>query len=170
MPYETIAAAEAALGRNLTVAEALWFRYSAQMPDNFLYYHNYIFLLIIFTLVPLPLVFLELRLPSAVVPYKLQPKVQLPPASFFKCYKDVMRVFLLVVGPMQLFSYPSIKVSLHPFPHLLGLPGLGFSFVICFLGKGRLFFFLGCIPLFSVRFVEKTQKDVLFFEFFYGYK
>ncbi|XP_073102317.1 very-long-chain aldehyde decarbonylase GL1-10 [Elaeis guineensis] len=109
MPYETIAAAEAALGRNLTAAETIWFHYSAKMPDSLLYFHNYIFLFIVFTLVPLPLAVLELRLPSALVPYKLQPMVQLPPASFFRCYKDVLRSFLLVVGPLQLFSYPIIK-------------------------------------------------------------
>jgi hypothetical protein len=26
------------------------------------------------------------------------------------CYKDVMRMFFFVVGPLQLVSYPSIKV------------------------------------------------------------
>nr|XP_010918621.1 very-long-chain aldehyde decarbonylase GL1-10 [Elaeis guineensis] len=109
LPYETIAAAEAAMGRNLTASEALWFRYSARMPDYLLYCHNILFLFVIFTLAPLPLALLEVRLPSFLVPYKLQPKVHLPTSSFFQCYKDVMRVFLLVVGPLQLFSYPSIK-------------------------------------------------------------
>lgn len=116
LPYETIAAAEAAVGRNLTACEALWFRYSARMPDYLLYWHNILFLFVLYTLVPLPLAFLEVRLPSALVPYKIQPKVYVPVTSFFQCYKDVMRAFLLVVGPLQLFSYPSIKVSLPPPP------------------------------------------------------
>ncbi|XP_072986626.1 very-long-chain aldehyde decarbonylase GL1-10-like [Typha latifolia] len=110
LPYGNTAEAEAALGRSLTALEALWFRYSAGIPDYILYYHNILFLLVIFTLVPLPLAFLELRLPSAISPYKLQPKVRLPPGTFLQCYKDVMWVFLLAVGPLQLVSYPTIKM------------------------------------------------------------
>ncbi|RWW23838.1 hypothetical protein GW17_00011896 [Ensete ventricosum] len=110
LPYATLEDAEAALGRSLTVAEALWFRYSARMPDYLLYCHNVLFLLVIFSLAPLPLTLIELCLPAAVSPYKLQPKVRLPAASFLRCYKDVMRVFIFVVGPLQLSSYPTVKV------------------------------------------------------------
>ncbi|OAY69568.1 Methylsterol monooxygenase 1-1 [Ananas comosus] len=110
LPYATAAEAAAALGRNLTAAESLWFRYSARVPDPLLYYHNVLFLLVIFTLAPLPLALLELRLPSAIDAYKLQPKTRLSAASFAKCYWDVMRVFILVVGPLQLVSYPTIKL------------------------------------------------------------
>ncbi|WOL00043.1 methylsterol monooxygenase 1-1 [Canna indica] len=109
LPYATLGEAEAALGRSLTTAEALWFRYSAQIPDYLLYYHNILFLFIIFSLAPLPIALIELGLPAAVSPYKLQPKVRHPPGSFWRCYKDVMRVFIFVVGPLQLVSYPTIK-------------------------------------------------------------
>ncbi|KAJ3681920.1 hypothetical protein LUZ60_014493 [Juncus effusus] len=110
LPYTTLAEAEAALGRNLSACETFWFNYSARMPDYVLYYHNILFLLIIFSLAPLPLALVELLFPRAVSPYKIQPKVNLTPASFLQCYKDVMRVFVFVVGPLQLASYPIIKL------------------------------------------------------------
>ncbi|RRT40130.1 hypothetical protein GW17_00057780 [Ensete ventricosum] len=109
LPYATLEEAEAALGRTLTAAETLWFRYSARMPDYLLHYHNLLFLFVIFSLAPLPLALIELRLPAAVSPFKLQPKVRHSAASFFRCYKDVMRVFIFVIGPLQLTSYPTIK-------------------------------------------------------------
>ncbi|KAL6007968.1 hypothetical protein ACLOJK_033473 [Asimina triloba] len=108
--FQTMEEAEQALGRTLTYAEKLWFRYSARMPDILLYYHNIIFLFVIFSVVPLPLVFMELKRAKALRKYKLQPKVLLPSPTVFKCYKDVMRMFFLVVGPLQLSSYPAIKL------------------------------------------------------------
>ncbi|XP_065040073.1 very-long-chain aldehyde decarbonylase GL1-10-like isoform X2 [Musa acuminata AAA Group] len=75
LPYATLEDAEAALGRSLTAVEALWLRYSARMPDYLLYCHNILFLLVIFSLAPLPLTLIELCLPAAVSPYKLQPKL-----------------------------------------------------------------------------------------------
>nr|WEU38162.1 C-4 sterol methyl oxidase [Paris polyphylla] len=110
MPYETVGEAEVALGRGLSSGEALWFRYSASVPDHVLYYFNTVFLMIIFTIAPLPLAFLELRRSPAVEPFKIQPKVRLTHRSFLKCYADVMRIFVLLVTPLQLFSYPSIKM------------------------------------------------------------
>ncbi|KAG0457415.1 hypothetical protein HPP92_022572 [Vanilla planifolia] len=82
--YHTLLEAEGALGRNLTSVEALWFRYSESMPDYILYYHN--------------------------INFKLQPKISHPASSFLKCYKDVLFVFFFVVGPLQLVSYPTIKL------------------------------------------------------------
>ncbi|KAG6518152.1 hypothetical protein ZIOFF_021554 [Zingiber officinale] len=101
---------EATLGRSLTFAEDIWFRYTARMPDYLLFYHNIIFLFIIFSLAPLPLTLIELGFPASVSSFKIQPKIRLPPTSFFQCYKDVMRVFLLIVGPLQLSSYPHHQV------------------------------------------------------------
>ena len=112
LPYASIPEAVAALGRNLTFAETLWFNYSAAKSDYFLYCHNILFLFLVFSLVPLPLVFLELKRFSFVASHKIQPKVRLSLAETFKCYKDVMRMFFLVVGPLQLISYPSIQVPL----------------------------------------------------------
>jgi plant 4,4-dimethylsterol C-4alpha-methyl-monooxygenase len=108
--YATIAEAEAALGRSLSTAETFWFNYSATMPDYLLYYHNLLFLFVVFTLVPLPIALIELWFPRAVAPYKIQPKVNLAPVSFIKCYMNVFRVFVFVIGPLQLSSYPTIKV------------------------------------------------------------
>lgn len=111
IPYHSLQEAEAALGRILTFAETLWFNYSATKSDYFLYCHNILFLFLIFSLVPLPLVFLEVKRLSPFDSYKIQPKVRLSLHEMLNCYKDVMRMFFLVVGPLQLVSYPSVKVS-----------------------------------------------------------
>ncbi|KAE8683823.1 Methylsterol monooxygenase 1-1 [Hibiscus syriacus] len=42
--------------------------------------------------------------------YKIQPKVRLTSSEMFRCYADVMRMFVLVVVPLQFVSYPSIKM------------------------------------------------------------
>lgn len=110
LPYATAAEAEAALGRAMTPAEALWFRYTAGVSDYHLYCLNILFLFVVFTVAPLPVALLELRAPAAVSPYKLQPRVRLSRAEFVRCYKDVLRVFFLVIGPLQLVSYPAVKV------------------------------------------------------------
>ncbi|KAF0928577.1 hypothetical protein E2562_006022 [Oryza meyeriana var. granulata] len=107
----------------MTPAEALWFRYSAGMPDYLLFWHNILFLFVVFTVVPLPVALLELRAPATVEPFKLQPRVRLSRAEFFRCYRDVMRIFFVVIGPLQLVSYPTVKmVGIHTG---LPLPSLG---------------------------------------------
>ncbi|XP_031267009.1 methylsterol monooxygenase 1-1-like [Pistacia vera] len=110
LPYATLEEAATALGRNLTFAETLWFNYSAQKSDYFLYCHNILFLFVIFSVVPLPMLVIELLGSSSFDKYKIQPKVRLSFPEMFGCYKDVMRMFFLVVGPLQLVSYPSIKL------------------------------------------------------------
>ncbi|XP_023539250.1 methylsterol monooxygenase 1-2-like [Cucurbita pepo subsp. pepo] len=110
LPFHSLSAAQAALGRNLTYFETLWFNYSHDKSNYFLYCHNILFLFLIFSLIPLPLIFLELFHVSGIHKYKIQPKVRLPSAEIFRCYKDVMRMFFLVVGPLQLVSYPSINM------------------------------------------------------------
>ncbi|WVZ25128.1 hypothetical protein V8G54_003672, partial [Vigna mungo] len=110
LPYASVLEVEVALGRNLTFAETLWFNYSAAKSDYFLYCHNILFLFLIFSLVPLPPVFLELKRLSFFDSYKIQPKVRLSLDEMFRCYKDIMRMFFLVVGPLQPVSYPSIKI------------------------------------------------------------
>ncbi len=112
LPYNSLDEAAAALGRNLTFAETLWFNYSANKSDYLLYCHNILFLFLIFSIVPLPLVFAELLRSAGLDKCKIQPKVKLSFSEMVKCYKDVMRMFFLVVGPLQLLSYPSIKVRL----------------------------------------------------------
>ncbi|XP_021295523.1 methylsterol monooxygenase 1-1-like [Herrania umbratica] len=110
LPFETIEEAATFLGRNLTVAETLWFNYSAKKSDYYLYCHNILFLFLIFSVVPVPLVFVEMMRSFGFDKYKIQPKVRLSLSDMFRCYKDVMRMFVLVVGPLQLVSYPSIKM------------------------------------------------------------
>ncbi|KAK7330696.1 hypothetical protein VNO77_24894 [Canavalia gladiata] len=110
LPYHSLEEAVAALGRNLTFAETLWFNYSATKSDYFLFCHNILFLFLIFTFVPLPFAFLELKRLSFFCGYKIQPKVRLSLNEMLKCYKDVMRMFFCVVGPLQLVSYPAVKM------------------------------------------------------------
>ncbi|KAJ7944814.1 methylsterol monooxygenase 1-1-like [Quillaja saponaria] len=109
-PYQTLQDAEAALGRNLTFVETLWFNYSANKSDYFLYCHNILFLFLLFSFVPLPLLYFEIKRLAGFDKYKIQPKVRLSFAEMTRCYRDVMRMFFLVVGPLQLVSYPSIKM------------------------------------------------------------
>lgn len=109
LPYTTVEEAEAALGRALTAAETIWLNYSATKSDYFLYCHNIFFLFSIFSCVPLYFIFLELFFKNKIQPFKLQPKVNLSMSDHFQCYKSVMRMFILVVGPLQLVSYPSVQ-------------------------------------------------------------
>lgn len=110
LPYATIQEAEAAVGRSLTTAETLWFNYSATKSDYILFCHNIIFLFLIFSLFPFYYLFLEYFFNSSVDPYKIQPKVKLSFSDTIRCYKSVMRMFFLVVGPLQLVSYPSVQI------------------------------------------------------------
>ncbi|CAN6459360.1 unnamed protein product [Victoria cruziana] len=109
LPFQTPQEAEASLGRPLTFAETVWFNYSGRMPDFLLYFHNFFFLLCVFSLCPLPVALVELKGPKFLERFKIQPKIKTPTHVMLKCYKDVMVVFFLVVGPLQLSSYPLIK-------------------------------------------------------------
>ncbi|KAK9668257.1 hypothetical protein RND81_13G045300 [Saponaria officinalis] len=110
LPYKTIIDAEIALNRTLTNAETIWFNYSVNKSDYFLYCHNIAFLFIIFSLIPLPLIFAEFFQWVNIDSYKIQPKVKLSFDEIVSCYKAVMKMFFLLVGPLQLASYPSIKL------------------------------------------------------------
>ncbi|XP_076918262.1 methylsterol monooxygenase 1-2-like [Bidens hawaiensis] len=110
LPYASIHDASTALNRSLTSFETLWFDYTYNKSDYFVYCHNILFLFIIFTLVPLFYLLTELVFRDYVSAYKIQPKVKLSLRDHFKCYADVMRMFVLVVGPLQLVSYPSIRM------------------------------------------------------------
>ncbi|KAI7994561.1 Methylsterol monooxygenase 1-1 [Camellia lanceoleosa] len=110
LPYKTIGDASAAIGRPLTAAETLWFNYSATKSDYFLYCHNILFLFLVFTLFPLSYILLELFFNKKTHKFKIQPKVNLSFSQTLRCYFDVMRMFFLVVGPLQLLSFPSIKM------------------------------------------------------------
>ncbi|KAF6175209.1 hypothetical protein GIB67_039610 [Kingdonia uniflora] len=111
LAYQSLQEAELSLGRELTYAETIWFNYSANKSDYFLFCHNIIFLFFVFSLVPLPVLLMELKMSKKNVDkFKIQPKVRIPKADMFRCYKDVMMMFFFVVGPLQLVSYPVIKV------------------------------------------------------------
>lgn len=109
LPFQSIQEAEASLGRNMTIGETLWFKYSANKSDYFLYCHNTIFLFIFYTLLPLPYAIAELLRSYKVDRFKIQPKVKHSLRQMFKCYKDVMTVFTVAVGPLQLCSFPVVQ-------------------------------------------------------------
>lgn len=104
LPYQTLQEAELELRRELSYAEKLWFDYSRDKSDYYLYCHTILFLFVIFSIVPLPVVFMEIKKAHTILKYKIQPKVKISTQGIFKCYKDVMITFCLVVGPLQLVS------------------------------------------------------------------
>ncbi|XP_047328675.1 methylsterol monooxygenase 1-1-like [Impatiens glandulifera] len=109
LPYKSVPEAEAVLGRTLTAGESIWLNYSADKSDYFLYCHNILFLFIIFSIFPLFYIILEF-ISHEIQIYKIQPKVKLSFSDSLRCYRDVMRMFIFVVGPLQLVSYPSIQM------------------------------------------------------------
>lgn len=110
MEYGSVGAAEAALGRNLTAWELKWYDYTAHVSDYKLYCFNIVFLFIIFNLAPLPSVVLDLLKVKSLEKYRLQPGVHNSREAIWQCYKQVTILFFTVVGPLQLSSYPVVKV------------------------------------------------------------
>lgn len=110
LPYKTLVEASDALGRELTLAETLWFNYSAKKPDFVLHCHNTLFLCLFYSIAPIPFALIELSGWKKLNKYKIQPSVKRSFWDMFKCYKDVMLTFIIAVGPIQFISYPTIKV------------------------------------------------------------
>ncbi|TVU33826.1 hypothetical protein EJB05_15636 [Eragrostis curvula] len=121
MQYATAEEAEAALGRAMTWAEETWFRYSAAMPDYWLYCHTTVIVFVVYTLAPLPLLLLETFAPAVVLPYKLQPRVLLPPAVSLRCYTETACFFIVVV-PLQIVFYPAVDKVYQMMGTRMGLP------------------------------------------------
>ena len=110
LPYQTLEEAALGIGRNLTMAEKLWYNYSAEKSDFHLYSHNILFMILIVSLVPLPCAFMELSQSKKMVKFKIQPNIKTPFSDMFKCYKHDMKMLIFVLGPLQFFSFPAIKV------------------------------------------------------------
>lgn len=111
LPYHTLQEAEVALGRGLTLAETIWFKYSANKPDFLLHCHNSLFLLLFYSIAPIPFLLMELGANHKLNKHKIQPKVKRTFWEMFKCYKDVVHTFFIAVTPLQIISYPTIKVT-----------------------------------------------------------
>nr|VDD49264.1 unnamed protein product [Brassica oleracea] len=109
IPYPTVQDASVALGRNLTLFETVWFDYSATKSDFHVYCHTILVLFLVFSLAPLPFVFVELT--GWFERFKIQPKVKYSLSDMFLCYKEVMKLFLRVVGTLQFVTYPSIQMA-----------------------------------------------------------
>lgn len=126
MPYGTAAEAEAALGRSMTWAEALWFRYSAGMPDLWLTWHVSLVYLVLYVLVPLPVMVLQKLAPGYALRHKLQPGVPEPsPVSTYVEYiRDSRGVTLAALGPFPLIYSIAFKVSLSLSRRMLSVQGL----------------------------------------------
>jgi hypothetical protein len=115
MPYGTAAEAEAALGRSMTWAEALWFRYSAAMPDLWLMWHIALVYLVVDALAPLPAMILQQLAPGYALRHKLQPRVAQPSlvSTYLRYIRESYRVTLAILGPFPLVYTLAFKVSLH---------------------------------------------------------
>ncbi|CAN6466557.1 unnamed protein product [Victoria cruziana] len=111
LPFAGLEEAAASLGRPLTRAETLWFRYSATMSDFEIYAHSFVLLLCVTSLCPLPLFLMESMGARALQRFKIQPNVRVPFTRVVQCYRDVVLTLLLVVAPLQLTSYPLLKWS-----------------------------------------------------------
>ncbi|XP_022759533.1 methylsterol monooxygenase 1-1-like [Durio zibethinus] len=109
LPYGSLEGAELDLGRKLTLAEKLWYGYSAKKSDYILFNHNGLFLFLVFSLVPLPYVLIELYWFNNMEKFKLQPRIKRSSSELLKCYKDVVNKFILVVGPLIGFSFSALK-------------------------------------------------------------
>jgi hypothetical protein len=111
LPYQTLEEySKYALGRNLTFGETLWFNYSAKKSDLVLHCHNTLFLCLFYSIAPIPFLLIELSGYKKLNKYKIQPLVKRTFWEMFKCYKYVMWTFIIAVGPLQIISYPTIKV------------------------------------------------------------
>ncbi|XP_071693287.1 methylsterol monooxygenase 1-2-like isoform X2 [Rutidosis leptorrhynchoides] len=110
LPYTTLQEAETAIGRSLTAAETLWFNYSGNKSDYILYCHNIPLILILSMIVPLFYLIIELIFPNYVASYKVQPNIKISLYQNIKCYVGVLRTYILIVTPILLASYPSIKM------------------------------------------------------------
>ncbi|KAL5166873.1 Methylsterol monooxygenase 1-1 [Glycine soja] len=101
--------AQVALGRGLTLAETLWFKYSAKKPDFVLHFHNTLFLCLFYSIAPIPFLLMELGGYEKLNIHKIQPSVKRSFKEMFKCYKHVIVTFAIAVSPLQIISYPTIK-------------------------------------------------------------
>ncbi|KAG6547617.1 hypothetical protein Mapa_011066 [Marchantia paleacea] len=108
--FESVAHAEATLNRTLGAMELKWFEWTADVSDFHLYMMNFVFLLIIYTVAPLPSFFLDVYQISSFEKYRLQPGVHNTKSAAIKCYKDTMMLFFFVVAPLNVFSYPGFKM------------------------------------------------------------
>lgn len=109
LPYHTLEEAQVALGRGLTLAETLWFKYSAKKPDFVLHFHNTLFLCLFYSIAPIPFLLMELGGYEKLNIHKIQPSVKRSFKEMFKCYKHVIVTFAIAVSPLQIISYPTIK-------------------------------------------------------------
>ncbi|MCO5567480.1 hypothetical protein L7F22_021173 [Adiantum nelumboides] len=126
LPYTTLLEAQAAMGgRPLTAAETLWFRYTASVPDAYLFSLNLLFIFLIFHVFSTPSLVLDLLARSA-FPYlrrfKLHPNSFLDAASLLRCYSGVMLSYTCVVSPLvylsnHVFKFVGIRTSL-PLPSI----------------------------------------------------
>ncbi|KAH7284618.1 hypothetical protein KP509_34G062700 [Ceratopteris richardii] len=108
--FSTLEEAATAVGRNLTTADALWFRYTAVIPDSWLFYLNAVFLFVIFNTATLPSLLLNV-LGQTTFPYlrrfKLQPSFTPLPVAF-RIYMSVMKTFIFLLVRSYRCSFPLI--------------------------------------------------------------
>ncbi|CAN0908636.1 Methylsterol monooxygenase 1-2 [Linum grandiflorum] len=108
LPYNSIQEAAGHLSRNLTYIETIWFNYSSDKSDFFLYNHSIILVFLVFSFGFISVVFFQRF--ASLDKYKIQPNVCLSTAEIFNCYKSGTLAYLFVILPLELAAYPVIKM------------------------------------------------------------
>ncbi|XVF79889.1 hypothetical protein PTKIN_Ptkin15bG0026900 [Pterospermum kingtungense] len=109
LPYQTLEEAALAVGRNLTMAEKVWFNYSAHKSDFLLYSHNVLFLFLVLSSFPLPYAFIELSQSEVMAKFKVQTKIKRSFSDMFKSYTNAVKKYAGIVSPLILVGYPALK-------------------------------------------------------------
>ncbi|MED6210441.1 hypothetical protein PIB30_064173 [Stylosanthes scabra] len=109
LPYKSLEEAEVAIGRGLTHAETIWFKYSSNKSDFVLHFHNIIFFWVFYSFAPIPFLLIELSGNKKLNKYKIQPKEKKSFWEMFKCYKHVIKLSFYAVLPLQIVSYAITK-------------------------------------------------------------
>eukprot|EP00898_Chlorokybus_atmophyticus_P007895 jgi/Chlat1/8106/Chrsp75S07556 len=106
---------EVALGRDLTWLERQWATHTAGWTPNQLFCLTFVYLLAVVLLGNAPYALLDLWRPAFSEKYRLQvaseAEAQRTPASLFRVFRDVLLLFLVVVLPLQLTSFPVFNIA-----------------------------------------------------------
>lgn len=101
---------EYTLGRPLNWAEINWVKLTDGVEDFHLYCVTIILLLVFYPLANLPYLILEQIKHPFFEQYRIQGGSYNSNQSVWECFKDVMTTIVVVVGPLQVLSYPFFKV------------------------------------------------------------
>ncbi|CAN6466560.1 unnamed protein product [Victoria cruziana] len=110
LPFSSLEDAAASLGRPLTHAEILWFRYTATTPDYIIYACTFSLMFCVMVICSLPLAVIETTSPKLIAKYKIQPNVKIPLSRVLQCYKDVFLMQFIAIFPIEFAFVPFFKL------------------------------------------------------------